>query len=66
MSRVEILEQQVQQLDPQEFTQFRDWFLECEWDAWDRQVERDSKAGNLDAMARKALEDHAADRTTPL
>ncbi len=66
MSRVEQLEQQVQELDPPEFTQFRDWFLEYEWDAWDRQVERDARAGKLDALARKALEDHAAGRTTPL
>ena len=66
MSRVEQLEQQIQQLDPQEFTQFRDWFLEFESDAWDREIERDSKAGKLDALARKALEDHAAGRTTPL
>ena len=66
MSRVEQLEQQVQELDPQEFTQFRDWFLELEWDAWDREIERDSKAGKLDALAQKALEDHAAGWTTPL
>ena len=51
MRRVEQLEQQVQQLDPQEFTQFRDWFLEFEWDAWDREVERDAKAGKQKAKA---------------
>jgi hypothetical protein len=66
MSIVEALEKQVQQLDPKEFAQFRDWFLEFEADAWDQQIERDAKAGKLDALAHQALEDHAAGRTTPL
>ena len=66
MSIVEILERQVEQLDPKELAEFRNWFLEFEADAWDRQIEQDVKAGKLDALARKALEDHAAGRTTLL
>lgn len=66
MSIVETLERQVEQLDPKELAEFRDWFLEFEADAWDRQIEQDAKAGKLDALARKALEDHAAGRTTLL
>ena len=66
MSIVEVLEEQVQQLNPIEYTKFRDWFLEFEADAWDRQIEQDAKAGKLDALANKALADYAAGRTTPL
>jgi len=66
MSIVKTLERQVEQLDPKELAEFRDWFLEFEADAWDRQIEQDAKAGKLDALARKALEDHAAGRTTLL
>ena len=66
MSRVELLQQQALQLAPQEFFRFREWFLEYEWDAWDREIESGGESGKLDAMARKALEDHATDRTTPL
>ncbi|MEI7590881.1 MAG: hypothetical protein WCJ49_06185 [Deltaproteobacteria bacterium] len=66
MSVVETIERQVQQLGLKELAQFRDWFFEFEADAWDRQIERDAKAGKLDALARKALEDHAAGRTIPL
>ena len=66
MSTVEALERQVQQLDPKELAQFRDWFLEFEADAWDRQIERDANAGKLGALARKALDDHASGRTTRL
>ena len=66
MSIVETLERQVEQLAPKEFAEFRNWFLEFEADAWDRQIEQDAKAGKLDALARKALEDYAAGRTTLL
>jgi len=66
MSIVETLEIQVEQLDPKELAEFRNWFLEFEADAWDRQIEQDAKAGKLDALARKALEDHAVGRTTLL
>ena len=66
MSIVKTLERQVEQLNPKELAEFRDWFLEFEADAWDRQIEQDAKAGKLDALARKALEDHAAGRTTLL
>jgi len=66
MSIVETLERQVEQLAPKEFAEFRNWFLEFEADAWDRQIEQDAKAGKLDALVRKALEDYAAGRTTLL
>ena len=66
MSKVEALEKQVISLSAEEFTNFRNWFFEFEWEVWDRQIERDAKAGKLDAMAKKALEDHSAGRTSPL
>lgn len=66
MSKINILEQDVKQLTQEELAQFRDWFLEYEWEAWDRQIERDSQSGKLDQLARKALDDHASGRTTPL
>ena len=52
MSVVETIERQVQQLGFKELAQFRDWFFEFEADAWDRQIERDAKAGKIDALAR--------------
>jgi hypothetical protein len=56
----------VQALSPAELAQFRAWFLEYDWAAWDRQLERDVQAGRLDDLAEKALRDHAAGKTTPL
>ena len=66
MGKVERIERDVQALSPEELAEFRAWFLEFDWAAWDRQVERDVQAGRLDDLAEKALRDHAAGKTTPL
>ena len=66
MTTVEALEQQIQKLNPKELAELRDWFLEFEWSAWDKQLERDVKAGKLDKLGKKALADHAAGKTKPL
>ena len=66
MGKIEKLEQEVQALSPEELAQFRTWFLEYDWAAWDRQIERDAQAGRLDDLAAKAFRDHRAGKTTPL
>lgn len=66
MRKVEKLEQDVQALSPDELAEFRAWFLEHDWAVWDRQLERDIQNGRLDALAEKALRDHAAGKTTRL
>lgn len=66
MGKVENIEQQIQALSPEELAQFRAWFLEFDWAAWDRQIERDVRARRLDGLAEKALRDHAAGKTTLL
>ena len=66
MSKVEILEKQVEGLSAEELARFRLWFAEFDARAWDRQFEADAKAGKLDAMAEKALGAHAAGQSTKL
>ena len=66
MRNVEKIEQDVQRLSPDELAEFRAWFLEHDWATWDRQLERDVQNGKLDALAEKALRDHAAGKTTRL
>ncbi len=66
MDKVEKIEQEVRALSPAELAQFRAWFLEYDWAAWDRQLERDVQAGRLDDLAEEALRDHAAGKTKPL
>ena len=66
MGKIEDIERQVQALSSEELAQFRAWFLEFDWVAWNHQIERDVQAGRLDALAEKALRDHASGKTTPL
>jgi len=46
MTRVEQLEQQIVELNPDEFAQLREWLMEQDWAEWDRQIERDAASGN--------------------
>ena len=64
MGDVEKLERQVKDLSPEELAAFREWFLAYDWEVWDRQLEQDVAAGKLDALAEKALRDHAAGKST--
>lgn len=66
MGTVEKLEEEVRALSLEELAQFRAWFLEFEWAAWNRQIERDVAAGKLDALGAKALRDHSFGLTRPL
>ncbi|TLY39050.1 MAG: hypothetical protein E6K59_12760 [Nitrospirae bacterium] len=64
MGDVEKLERQIKDLSPEELAAFRKWFLTYDWEVWDRQLEQDVAAGKLDALAEKALRDHAAGKST--
>ena len=60
MSKLEAVEKKVSGLSAKELAEFRRWFAEFDAAAWDRQIERDVKAGKLDALADEALRAHAA------
>ena len=64
MSKLEAIEKKVSGLSPEELSKFRRWFAEFDAAAWDRQIERDVKAGKLDALADEALREHAAGKST--
>ncbi len=66
METLERLEEEVRKLSPEEFARFKDWVIEFEWNAWDKQIECDSTAGKLDALAAKARADYSAGRTRAL
>lgn len=66
MGKVESLQQQIQELSPDELAELRDWFLDRDWTDWDAQLEQDVQAGRLDALADRALRDHAAGKTSLL
>ena len=66
MGKLEALENQIQSLSPEELARFREWFLEFDWSAWDRQFESDVGAGKLDSLAERALQQHDDGKSTPL
>jgi hypothetical protein len=51
MTKVEQLEMAVTSLPEEEYVQFRRWFLERDWEKWDREIEADSMAGKLDFLS---------------
>ncbi len=66
MSNVERVESQIRGLNADELKVFRDWFAQFDAEAWDEQIEADSKNGVLSSLADRALADHAAGRSTTL
>ncbi len=56
MTKLEELEMTVASLPEEEYCEFRRWFLERDWEKWDRQIEEDSRAGKFDFLVKEALE----------
>jgi hypothetical protein len=63
MRKVEKLENEVQQLNPDELAAFREWFRKYDSDEWDKEIEGDILAGRLDRLAEEAIATHKAGRT---
>ena len=66
MRKVEEIERQIRELPSDEFTELCQWIAELDAEAWDAQIEKDVRAGRLDALAEKALAAHAAGKSTKL
>ena len=66
MTKLEDIEQAVEQLSPEELAQFRAWFEELQARLWDQEFERDVKAGKLDKLAQNWLADHKAGKSSDL
>jgi hypothetical protein len=60
MTRLEQVETAVESLSQEEYGRFRDWFLERDWERWDREIEADSAAGKLDFLLQEAQSAKAA------
>ena len=55
MTKLQLLEEEIKKLSPEELAAFREWFLEREADEWDREIERDAASGKLDKLFDKLL-----------
>jgi len=56
MANLEELQNAITNLLEEDYRQFRRWFLERDWERWDRQIIEDSRAGKLDFLVKEALD----------
>jgi hypothetical protein len=47
---VEQLQVEIEALPESDFARLRKWFIDRDWDRWDRQLESDVAAGKLDFL----------------
>jgi hypothetical protein len=47
-------ESAVEQLNETEYSEFRRWFLDRDWELWDKQLAANAAAGKLDFLMREA------------
>ena len=66
MTTVEAITAAIAELPPDQVAQIREWLNQRDEAEWDAQIERDERAGRLDAMADRALAEYRAGRTRPL
>ena len=55
MTTIKEIEKAVVSLPQEKYRQFRDWFLEHEWEEWDKQIQTDSESGKLDFLIQEAM-----------
>jgi hypothetical protein len=63
---IQEIQNAVAKLSPQELSVFSQWFEDFVADQWDRQIERDAKAGRLNEVLERAEQHREAGRCTPL
>jgi hypothetical protein len=66
MTTVEAITAAIAELPPDQVAQIREWLNERDEAELDAQIERDERAGRLDALADRALAEYRAGRTRPL
>jgi hypothetical protein len=57
MMRMEEIKNAVVSLPVDDYRQFRHWFLERDWEQWDKQIQADSDSGRLDFLVQEAVEE---------
>jgi hypothetical protein len=63
---VKELKSAIARLSAPELAELAAWFEEFQADAWDKQIERDVRAGRLDALIKQADEEFKVGRCRPL
>ena len=63
---VKEIESAIAQLPPTKVAELAEWFEEFHAQLWDKQLEEDVKAGQLDSLLREAEQDHDSGRCEKL
>ena len=66
MTSVTDIQKAIMELAEAEYTELRRWFIDQDWEQWEREFEEDVKAGRLDALAAEALAAKANGDLLPL
>jgi len=66
MTKVQALQEEIEKLDHDEWAKLRAWFIERDWEEWDREIEEDAAAGRLDEIVNQAREEHRRGETKKL
>lgn len=64
MTKIEVLQEEIEKLDPDEWAKLRAWFIERDWDEWDREIEEDSASGALEEFMEEARKAHRRGEST--
>ena len=64
--RLADVETAVEQLSKEEYDEFRRWFLQRDWEVWDRELEADAASGKLDFLVREGSEAKASGKLRKL
>jgi hypothetical protein len=66
MTKVQEIQMAIESLSWEEYVRLRQWFVERDWNQWDRQIEADSEAGRLDFLIQEAFEEKTQGRLREL
>jgi hypothetical protein len=59
MTQVEKIQVAIESLSLEDYARLKQWFLEKDWEEWDKQIEVDSKVGKLDFLIKEAFVEKA-------
>jgi hypothetical protein len=66
VNRIEEIKSAIVSLPANEYRKFRDWFLERDWEQWDKQIQVDSESGKLDFLVKEAKDEKSRDKLRDL
>jgi len=66
MNTIERIQQEIENLPPEDYAQLRKWFANRDWNNWDDQIASDSEAGKLDFLLEEAADEKKAKKLSEL